>query len=89
MPTIAEAALPGFALDNWSGLLAPAGTPRPIIDRLRAEIAKALGDPQVKARLAPQGIEVITSTPEEFEARMKADMVKWAKVVKDARIKPE
>ena len=89
VPTIAEAALPGFALENWSGLLAPAGTPRPIIDRLHAEIAKALGDPQVTAKLAPQGIEVITSTPEEFQARIKADIVKWAKVVKDARIKPE
>ena len=89
VPTIAEAALPGFGLDNWSGLLAPAGTPHTVIDRVNAEIAKALGDPQVTARLAPQGIEVITSTPEEFHAQMKAGIVKWAKVVKDAKIKLE
>src|SRR5688572_751682 len=89
VPTIAEAALPGFALNNWSGLLAPAGTPRSVIDRLHPEIAKALADPQVTGRLAPQGIEVITSTPEEFQARMKADLIKWAKVVKDAKIRVE
>jgi tripartite-type tricarboxylate transporter receptor subunit TctC len=89
VPTIAEAALPGFALDSWCGLLVPAGTARPVIDRLHAEIAKALSDPQVTGKLAPQGIEVITSTPEEFQARIKADLVKWAKVVKDAKIKPE
>lgn len=89
VPTIAEAALPGFALGNWSGMLAPSGTPRPIIDRLNAEIVKALRDPQVRDRLAPQGIEVIPSTPEEFQALMKADMVKWAKVIKDANIKLE
>jgi tripartite-type tricarboxylate transporter receptor subunit TctC len=88
VPTIAET-LPGFALGNWSGLLAPAGTPRPIVDRLHAETAKALADPQVTARLAPQGIEVITSTPEEFQARVKADLMKWAKLVRQANIKPE
>lgn len=89
VPTIAEAALPGFALDNWSGMLVPAGTPRSIIDRLNAEIVKVLRDPLIRDRLAPQGIEVIPSTPEEFQARMKADMVKWTKVVKDANIKLE
>lgn len=87
-PTIAET-LPRFELDNWSGLLAPAGTPRPVIDRINAEVAKALSDQQVLARLAPQGIEVIASTPEEFQARLKEGIVKWAKVVKDAKIKPE
>ena len=88
VPTIGET-LPGFAIDNWSGLLAPAGTPRPIIERLHAEIGKALADPQVAARLAPQGIEVITSTPEEMAARLKADLAKWAKLVRDAKIKVE
>ena len=89
VPTIAEAALPGFALDNWGGLLAPAGTPRAIIDRLNAEIVKTLRDPQVAERLASQGIELIPSTPEEFQAVMKAHLAKWAKVVKEAGIRLE
>jgi tripartite-type tricarboxylate transporter receptor subunit TctC len=89
VPTIAEVALPGYAIDNWCGMLAPSGTPRPVIDRLNADIVKALRDPQMKERFNPQGIEVIPSTPDEFQAVMKADMVKWAKVVKDAKIKVE
>jgi len=87
VPTIAEAALPGFALDNWGGMLAPAGTPRGIIDRLNGEIVRALRDPQVAERLTSQGIELIPSTPEEFQALMKAHMAKWAKVVKAANVR--
>ncbi len=89
VPTIGEAALPGFALDNWAGILAPARTPRPIIDQLNAQIVKALRDPQIRDRLVPQGIEVIPSTPEEFQELMKAHMEKWARVVKAANIKLE
>jgi tripartite-type tricarboxylate transporter receptor subunit TctC len=89
VPTIAEAALPGFALDTWSGILAPAGTPRPIVERLNSEIVKALRDPLVRDRLVPQGIEVTTSTIEEFTDLLKTHVAKWAKVVRDANIKPE
>jgi len=89
VPTIAEAALPGFALDNWGGMLAPAGTARNIIDRLNGEIVKALRDPQVAERLASQGIELIPSTPDEFQALMKTHMAKWASLIRDARIKLE
>jgi tripartite-type tricarboxylate transporter receptor subunit TctC len=87
VPTIAEAALPGFALDNWGGLLAPAGTPRNIIDRLYGEIARALRDPQTGERLAAQGIEVTLAAPDEFQALMKTHMAKWAKVVKAANVR--
>jgi tripartite-type tricarboxylate transporter receptor subunit TctC len=87
VPTIAEAALPGFALDNWSGLLVPAGTPRAIIDLLNAQIVKALRDPEVRDRLIPQGIEVIPSTPDEFQEVLKTHMAKWAKVIRAANIK--
>lgn len=87
VPTIAEAALPGFALDNWGGLLAPAGTPRPVIERLNAEIVRTLRDPQVAERLVAQGIELIPSSPEEFQSVMKTHMAKWAKVVKAANIR--
>jgi len=89
VPTIAEAALPGFALDNWGGLLAPVGTPRSTIDRLYGEIAKALRDPQTAERLAGQGIEVTLAAPDEFQVLMKTNMAKWAKVVKAAGIKLE
>jgi tripartite-type tricarboxylate transporter receptor subunit TctC len=89
VPTISEAALPGFALDNWGGLLAPAGTPRNTIDRLYGEIAKALREPQTSERLAAQGIEVTLAAPDEFQALMKVHMAKWAKVVREAGIKLE
>ena len=87
VPTISEAALPGFALDNWGGMLAPAGTARSIVERLNGEIVKALRDPQVAERLASQGIELIPSTPDEFQALMKAHMAKWAKVVTAANVR--
>ncbi len=89
VPTIAEAALPGFALDNWGGMLVPAGTPRAIIDRLNGEIVKALRDPQIVDQLAAQGIEVIGSTPEEFQELMKTHLAKWARVVREANIRLE
>ena len=89
VPTIAEAALPGFALDNWNAFLAPAGTPRPVIDRLNSEIVKALRDTEVRDRLVPQGIELIPSTPDEFQEILKAHMTKWAKIIKTAGIRLE
>jgi len=89
VPAIAEAGLPGFALDNWGGMLAPAGTPRGIIDRLHGEITRALREPQVAERLASQGIEVTLAAPDEFQALMKTHMAKWASLIREARIKLE
>ncbi len=86
VPTIGEAALPGFALDNWGGMVAPAGTPRRIIERLNAEIVAALRAPQTRDKLVAQGIEVTPSTPAEFQRTLKSHMAKWARVVKTARI---
>jgi len=87
VPTIAEAALPGFELDNWNGFLVPAGTPRAVIDRLNAEIVKALRDSQIRDLLVPQGIEILASTPDEFEVLMRVHMAKWAKIIRNANIK--
>ena len=82
LPTIAEAGLPGFDANNWYGLLAPANTPRPIINRLNAEITKVLAMPDVKNFLFNQGLDPAPGTPEKFGAYIKSEMTKWAKVVK-------
>jgi len=70
-------------------VLAPAGTPRAVVERLNGEIVKTLRDPQITERLAAQGIEVVPSTPDEFQALMKSHLAKWARVVAAAGIKPE
>ena len=86
LPTVAESGLPGYEADNWYGVVTTAGTPRAIIDRLNAEISRALLSPDVKQLLFIQGLEVHTSTPAEFGAYMKTEFDKWAKVIKDAGI---
>jgi len=91
VPTIAEAGpLPGYSIDVWFGVLAPAGTPRIIVDRLNAEINRVLQDPKVvKERLNPVGLSPVGTTPERYMEIMKADLVKYAKITKDAGIKPD
>jgi tripartite-type tricarboxylate transporter receptor subunit TctC len=86
LPTVAEAGLPGFEADNWYGIVTTMKTPAPIINRLNAEIVKALHSPDVVQLLLAQGLEVKTSTPQEFGSYMRSEYDKWAKVVKDAGI---
>jgi tripartite-type tricarboxylate transporter receptor subunit TctC len=86
LPTIAESGVPGFEADNWYGVVTTMKTPRPIIERLHDEIVRALHTPDVKQALLTQGLEVRTSTPEEFGAYMKSEFEKWAKVIKSAGI---
>jgi len=88
VPTIAET-LPGYEATQWFGILAPAGTPRPIIDRLNRELARALRAQDLNARLVADGMVVVASTPDEFARHIKSDMEKWAKVIQAAGIKPE
>jgi len=85
-PTVAEM-LPGFETGSFQGVVAPAGTPREIVARLNAEFAKAVNMPDSRDRLAKQGTEVRTGTPEEFGAFIRAEMARWAKVVKDSGAK--
>ena len=82
VPTIAESGLPGFEATSWFGVLAPAGTPKEIVDKLSHAIAKALQTPEMKDRLAAQGAEAVGNTSEQFAAHIKAEIDKWAKVVK-------
>jgi tripartite-type tricarboxylate transporter receptor subunit TctC len=89
IPTIAEAGVPGYEAVQWYGVLAPAGTPRPIIDRLHAETVKALQQRDVREKLSTDGAEAVGNTPEQFAAYIKSETDKWAKVVKAAGIKPE
>ena len=89
VPTVAEAGVPGYELAVWFGVLAPAGTPRDIVARLNAEIVKLLNSPEVKDRFAKQGVEVRTSTPEQFGEFLRAEVARWAKVVQDANIKAD
>ena len=82
VPTIAESGLPGFEASSWFGVLAPAGTPKDIVDKLSQAIAKSLQTVEMKERLAGQGAEAVGNTPEQFSAHIKAEIDKWAKVVK-------
>jgi tripartite-type tricarboxylate transporter receptor subunit TctC len=89
VPTISEAGVPGYESVQWFGMLVPAGTPRPILDRLHQEITRAVRAPDMKERLNSLGLDVVASTPEEFGAYMKSETEKWAKVIKTMGIKPE
>jgi tripartite-type tricarboxylate transporter receptor subunit TctC len=89
LPTISESGVPGFVVTQWNGLLAPAGTPRGIVEFLNREINNTLQQPEVAARLTALGSEAAGSTAEQLAAQMKADRAKWAKVIREAGIRGE
>ena len=84
LPTVAESGLPGFDVFGWNGLLAPAGTPGSIIARLQGEIVRALQNSELRERIASFGFEPVGNTPEEFGEFVKADIARWADVVKQS-----
>ena len=89
VPTVAESGLPGFEVSNWIGLFAPVGTPPEIVAKLNAEVQKIMRSPDVQKRLEAEGARFIPTTPEQFAAFQKDELVKWAKIIKDANIKAE
>ena len=89
VPTIAEAALPGYELNGWEGMFAPAKTPREIVARLNATIANVLATPEVKELWTGKGVEFIPNTPEQFAAKVREDYEKTGKIIKAAGIKPD
>ena len=89
VPTIAESGIPGYEVTAWNALFAPAGTPTPIVNRLNALVKKAMEQPEAKAVMEAQGLDTTLSTPAELGALVKTELVKWAKVIKAAGIKPE
>ena len=81
--------MPDQEADTMQGILVPAGTPKPIIDLLHREIVKAMELPDVKEKLVVLGFETVASTPDEFAARVKTEIPKWGKVIREANIKAE
>jgi tripartite-type tricarboxylate transporter receptor subunit TctC len=81
LPTVAEAGVPGFELDNWWGILVPAKTPKNVVNRINAEIVKSMQLADVKERFANLGVEAIRSTPAEFDAYIKTEYAKLARII--------
>jgi tripartite-type tricarboxylate transporter receptor subunit TctC len=89
VPTIAEAGYPDILGENWFGVLVPAGTPKEIIQVLHREIAKAVGHPDTKERLAALGLDPVGNSPDEFGEQIKVEVAKWATVIRAAGIKAQ
>jgi tripartite-type tricarboxylate transporter receptor subunit TctC len=89
LPTIAEGGVPGYETTTWHGWLAPAGTPSPIIHKLNVELSKAARAPDVAERLATDGGEPVSGSPERFQQHLASEIVRWRKVVRDANIRVE
>jgi tripartite-type tricarboxylate transporter receptor subunit TctC len=89
MPTISEAGVPGFDVSSFFGVLAPSGTPAAIVSKLNAEIVRILSTPEMREKLTAQGAEPETSTPEQFAARIKAEIEKWAEVIRKSGVKAD
>jgi tripartite-type tricarboxylate transporter receptor subunit TctC len=89
VPTVDESGVPGYEVNVWFGILAPAGTPKEIVARLNAEMVRIMRSPEVADRFAKAGVEVVASTPEFFGDFVKSEVARWAKVVQDAGIKAD
>jgi tripartite-type tricarboxylate transporter receptor subunit TctC len=84
VPTVAEAAVPGYAVYTWFGVVAPAGVPQPVLARLHAALVQALTSPEMRRQFANQGAEVVANTPAEFSVFLRAEVTKWNKVIRDS-----
>ena len=87
LPTVAASGLPGFEVLQWFGLLAPTGTPREIVARVNADVGKALQLPEVQDKLKGLGMQIVGGPPEQFSGFMRAEAIKWGKIVKDSGAK--
>ncbi|SSW64928.1 Bug family tripartite tricarboxylate transporter substrate binding protein [Achromobacter agilis] len=87
VPTVAETAVPGFEMGAWQGVVVPAGTPEPVIEKLNAEIRRALQSPEMQKQLKAQGAQALGSTPQEYAAYIKSEISRWGEVVKAANVK--
>lgn len=86
VPTLSEAGLSGYEASTWIGVLAPRATPREVVEKLHAEIVKTLAMAEVKQKFTGQGFDIIGNTPEQFTQQLRADLKKWARVVRDSGV---
>jgi tripartite-type tricarboxylate transporter receptor subunit TctC len=89
IPTVAEAGLPGYEVTGWLGIVAPRGTPAPIVAKLNGELNRIMAQPEMVARLSAQGAEIVTGTPEEFGGYIRGEIARWAQVTREAGIRAE
>ncbi len=89
VPTVSDSGMPGFEFNSWFTLVAPAGTPKAIVQRLQAEVVKALADPEVRAKLVDQGLTPRGTTPDELAAATRAQLARYAKLIQEAQIKAD
>jgi tripartite-type tricarboxylate transporter receptor subunit TctC len=89
IPTVAESGLSGYDVTGWLGIVAPRGVPAPIVARLNAELNRIMQEPEMVARLETQGAEVVTGTPQEFQAHIRGEIARWAQVTREAGIQAE
>jgi tripartite-type tricarboxylate transporter receptor subunit TctC len=89
IPTVAAAGVPGYEANNWNGMVAPAGTPRAVIERLQREIKAVVDASDMREKLLQSAFEPIADTPAEFTRYLAAERLKWGRVVRDAHVKPE
>jgi len=89
LPSAAEAGLPGYEASSWFGIMAPSGTPAPIVARLHQEVVRALATPAMQARFAKLGARLVGNTPDQFAAQIRAERASWGDVIRDAKITPQ
>ena len=89
LPTVAEAGVPGYEANNWNGVVAPAGTPRAVLERLQREIKASVAAAEMREKLLQNAFEPIADTPGDFARYLAAERVKWTKVVREANVRPE
>ena len=89
VPTVAEAGFPEFDVSSWWGVVAPASTPREVVMRLQTEIHRVIALPEIRTKLAEQGLDIASNTPEQFAAYIKSETAKWAKLIREVGVKPE
>jgi tripartite-type tricarboxylate transporter receptor subunit TctC len=89
VPTISESGVPGYALTNWFGLVAPAGTPKDVLSRINFDVRRILQDSELRKKITALGADVVGNSAEEFGAAMRAESAQWAEVIKTANIRAE
>jgi tripartite-type tricarboxylate transporter receptor subunit TctC len=89
VPTVAESGVPGYEVNVWFGMQLPAGTPKPIVDKINRDVVQLLKEPDVVKRFREQGVEVVASSPVEFSQLVQKEVAKWTQLIRDANIRIE